>query len=271
METLADRIHNAFAAAAKENRACFVAYVCAGDPDSATSLEVCRTLIEEGTDILELGVPFSDPLADGLTNQLAAERALAAGMNQDMVFQQVEAIRAFSEVPIVFYTYYNLIFARGIEAYVERAAAAGVDGLLTLDLPPEEASQLEAACERFGIKTVFIAAPPTPPERLRLIAGHTTGFIYYVSREGVTGEQTSMAADLEEKVAAIRSATKLPVVVGFGISTPEHVRKVANVADGAVVGSALVNCIAHQPQQPTTILAELRAKMRNLTSELARG
>ena len=271
MESSSDRIQSAFTKSASENRACFIAYVCAGDPNPETSVEVCRTLIEEGTDILELGVPFSDQLADGLTNQLAAERALAAGMDQEKVFRQVEAIRDFSEVPIVFYTYYNLVFARGIDAYVKRAAAAGVDALLTLDLPPEEAGELEDSCARHGLKTVFIAAPTSPPERLRLIAEHTTGFVYYVSREGVTGERKSMADNLGEKVAAIRAVTDRPLVVGFGISTADHVRQVASIADGAVVGSALVNCIARQPDQPEKILHDLRAKMRELTAGLQRG
>lgn len=271
MESSSDRIQSTFDRAASENRACFIAYVCAGDPDPETSVEVCRTLIREGTDILELGVPFSDPLADGLTNQLAAERALAAGMDQEKVFQLVAAIREFSEVPIVFYTYYNLVFARGIDAYARRAAAAGVDALLTLDLPPEEAGELETACGKYGLKTVFIAAPTSPPERLRLIAEHTTGFLYYVSREGVTGERKSMAGNLGEKVAAIQAITDRPLVVGFGISSGEHVRQVASIADGAVVGSALVNCIARQPDQPEKILHDLRARMRELTTGLQRG
>lgn len=271
MNAVPERIAATFAAARHANRACFVSYVCAGDPDPETSLEVCRCLVEEGTDILELGVPFSDPLADGLTNQLAAERALASGMDHDHVFALVESIRRFSEVPIVFYTYYNLIHARGIRAYVERAAAAGVDALLTLDLPPEEAGELEAACADCGLGTVFIVAPTTPPERIRLIAGTATSFLYYVSREGVTGERDQLAGNLAEKVGGIRELTDLPVVVGFGISRQDHVREVAALADGAVVGSALVNCIARHPDEPAAIVGELREKMRTLTPGLQRG
>ncbi|MEX0324638.1 MAG: tryptophan synthase subunit alpha [Puniceicoccaceae bacterium] len=263
-----NRIEKAFATAKSEGRASFVSYVCAGDPDLETSLEVCRTLIGEGTDILELGVPFSDPLADGLTNQLAAERALASGMTQEKVFQLVRKIREFSEVPVVLYTYYNLVFSQGVEAFAERAVAAGVDGILTLDLPPEEAGEMDAACAKTGLKTVYIVAPTSPEARIGLICGAATGFVYYVSQEGVTGERDQMAGNLQEKLALIRSHAKGPVVVGFGISQEQHVRAVAAVADGVVVGSALVNCIARNLDQPEVILEAIRGKMQELTKGL---
>ncbi len=263
-----NRIEAAFQKAKSEGRAAFVAYVCAGDPDPETSLEVCRTLIGEGTDILELGMPFSDPLADGLTNQLAAERALDAGMNQEKVFRLVERIREFSEVPIVFYTYYNLVFARGVGEFVDRAVKAGADGVLTLDLPPEEAGEMDQACSEAGLKTVYIVAPTSPESRIERIAGSATGFLYYVSQEGVTGERDQVASNLEDKLALIRRHARQPVVVGFGISRPEHVRTVAAVADGVVVGSALVNCIAANPKDRKAILEALSAKMEALTGAL---
>jgi tryptophan synthase alpha chain len=263
-----NRIETAFSTAKTEGRAAFVAYVCAGDPDFQTSLEVCRTLIEGGTDILELGVPFSDPLADGLTNQLAAERALASGMTQEKVLELIREIRKFSDVPIVLYTYYNLVFSQGVEAFADRAVAAGVDGILTLDLPPEEAGELESACARTGLKMVFIVAPTSPEERIELISRHATGFIYYVSQEGVTGERDQIAGNLAEKLAQIRTHAKGPVVVGFGISREEHVRAVASVADGVVVGSALVNCIARNMGQPEVILGSIREKMQELVKGL---
>ena len=156
------RIAQAFATARQQNRAVFVGYLCAGDPDFDTSLSACRAVIEAGVDVLELGVPFSDPLADGLTNQLAAQRALDSGSSSERVLELVKAIRQFSEVPIVFYTYYNLVFAQGSERYAAAAKAAGVDGLLTLDLPPEEAQSHLEACEQHGMQTVFIVAPTTP-------------------------------------------------------------------------------------------------------------
>lgn len=256
-----NRIEKAFAQARAENRAAFVGYLCAGDPDFESSVEACRAVIESGVDVLELGVPFSDPLADGLTNQLAAQRALESGMTSDRVLELVKAVRAFSEVPIIFYTYYNLVFAQGSDQYAERAKAAGVDGILTLDLPPEEAGEHLEACAKHGIKTVCIVAPTTPDERLETICKATTGFVYYVSREGVTGEQASMSADIRDRVDVIKTHTDLPVVVGFGISSADHVNTVAQAADGVVVGSAIVNCIASNPTDTQAITDGLRTKM----------
>lgn len=241
-----------------------MAYLCAGDPDFDTSLAVCRTVIEKGIDVLELGVPFSDPLADGLTNQLAAQRALASGMTASRVFELVRRIREFSEVPIVFYTYYNLVFANGIDAYVKQAREAGVDGLLTLDLPPEEADEVAAACKAHGVDTVFIIAPTTPDTRIARITAATTGFIYYVSREGVTGVRDQVAGNIPEAVARIRRKTELPIAVGFGISTRAQVAQVGAAADGVVVGSALVNCIRENLGQREKILARLAVVAEDL-------
>jgi tryptophan synthase alpha chain len=237
------RIKDAFDRAAAQKRAAFVAYLCAGDPDFDTSLAACRSVISAGADILELGVPFSDPLADGLTNQLAAQRALKSGMTSARVFELVRRIRESSEVPIVFYTYYNLVFSNGVDAYVRAAGEAGVDGLLILDLPPEESQEAAAACLRHGVDTVCIVAPTTPDSRLPRIAAAATGFIYYVSREGVTGVREQLAGGIGEAVARIRAHTTLPIAVGFGISTRAQVTQVAALADGVVVGSALVNII----------------------------
>ncbi|MGB0334378.1 MAG: tryptophan synthase subunit alpha [Opitutales bacterium] len=256
-----NRIERAFANAREQNRAAFVGYLCAGDPNFESSLEACRAVVESGVDILELGVPFSDPLADGLTNQLAAQRALESGMTSERVLELVRAVRQFSEVPIVFYTYYNLVFAQGSEQYAERAKAAGVDGILTLDLPPEEAGDHIEACAKHGIKTICIVAPTTPDSRLDVICKATTGFVYYVSREGVTGEQASMSEGIRDRVETIKQYTDLPVVVGFGISNPEHVNTVAQAADGVVVGSAIVNCIAENPEDTDAISGALRCKM----------
>ena len=262
-----DRLADAFARTRREKRAAFVAYLCAGDPDFDTSLAACRAVIDAGADVLELGVPFSDPLADGLTNQLAAQRALDSGMTAARVFELVRRLREKSQVPIVFYTYYNLVFSNGVENYVRAAAEAGVDGLLTLDLPPEEAGEVQAACAQHGLKTVFIVAPTTPAERLSLIGAAATGFIYYVSREGVTGVRDQVAAKIPEAVARIRQHTTLPVAVGFGISTREQVRQVAHSADGVVVGSVLVNVIKENLDN----LAGLPARLRITAADLASG
>jgi len=261
-----DRIAESFARARREGRAAFIAYVCAGDPDFATSLAACRALIAGGIDVLELGVAFSDPLADGPTNQLAAQRALASGMTPARTLELVREIRKFSEVPVVFYTYYNLIFTNGVEATVRAAKAAGVDGLLALDLPPEEAGEALAACRAVDLKTVFIVAPTTPPARIARIAAATTGFIYYVSREGVTGVQDRLATNIPDAVAAIQRHTALPVVVGFGISTAGQVHEVALAADGVVVGSALVNCIKENLGDRSRLPAAVRARAAALVA-----
>jgi tryptophan synthase alpha chain len=265
------RLQSVFARARSANRAAFVAYVCAGDPDFETSVEVCRALLANGVDILELGVPFSDPLADGLTNQLAAQRALEGGMTAARVFELVRRVREFSDAPIVFYTYYNLVFANGVDAYVRAAKAAGVDGILTLDLPPEESGEVAAAGAAYGVDTVFIIAPTTPDERVTRIAAATTGFLYYVSREGVTGVREQVAGNIPEALARIRARTTLPVVVGFGISTRAQVAQVAAHADGVVVGSALVNCIRENLGDRSRIAPAVAARATDLAAGVGRA
>ena len=266
-----DRLAQAFARAAREKRAAFIAYLCAGDPDFDTSLAACRAVLEAGADVLELGVPFSDPLADGPTNQLAAQRALDGGMTAARVFELVRRIREFSEVPIIFYTYYNLVFSNGVEAYIQAAKVAGVDGMLTLDLPPEEAGEVLAACTQHDLKTVFIVAPTTPPARLAIISAAATGFIYYVSRSGVTGERADLATNLKDAVAEIRKHTALPICVGFGISTSAQVQTVAAVADGVVVGSALVNVVAEHKDAKGKAPEAVAKKVRDLVSGLKKA
>lgn len=265
------RLQEAFARARAEKRAAFVAYVCAGDPDFDTSVEVCRALLANGVDVLELGVPFSDPLADGLTNQLAAQRALESGMTAARVFELVRRVREFSAAPIVFYTYYNLVFANGVEAYVTAAKAAGVDGILTLDLPPEEADEMGAACRAHGVETVFIVAPTTPDARIARIATATTGFVYYVSREGVTGVRDQVAGNIPEAVARIRAQARCPMVVGFGISSRAQVAQIAAHADGVVVGSALVNCIREHLGDRAGIVAAVGARAADLAAGTRRA
>jgi tryptophan synthase alpha chain len=264
------RLQQTFARCRAENRAAFVAYVCAGDPDFATSIEVCRALVANGVDVLELGVPFSDPLADGLTNQLAAQRALEGGMTASRVFELVKRVREFSQAPIVFYTYYNLVFANGVDAYVRAAKAAGVDGVLTLDLPPEEAGDVTKACAAHGVETVFIVAPTSPVERIAKIAKTATGFLYYVSREGVTGVRDQVASNIPEAMARIRAHTKLPTVVGFGIGTRAQVAEIAAYADGVVVGSALVNCIRDHLHDRAKLVPALAARAADLSAGVKR-
>ena len=262
---MVNRISALFEKTAQKKRAAFIAYVCAGDPNPASSLAACKCLIDAGVDMIELGVPFSDPLADGLTNQLAAQRALESGATHETVFAQVSALRAYApELPMIFYTYYNLVFSQGEEAYVKRAKSAGIDGILMLDLPPEEADGFLDICKKHEMSMVFIVAPTTPEDRVKTISEASTGFVYYVSRAGVTGERDSIVSDLEERVSLIRKHTDLPVAVGFGISKPEHVREVGSVADGVIVGSALVNCIGANRDDEAASVSALREKAETL-------
>jgi tryptophan synthase alpha chain len=265
------RLIDAFARAQNEKRAAFVAYLCAGDPDFDTSLAACRALVSAGVDLLELGAPFSDPLADGIANQLAAQRALAAGMTTMRVFELARKLRVSTVVPIILYTYYNLVFAYGLDAYARDAKAAGIDALLVLDLPPEEAGDLRNVCLAHEMKMVFIVAPTTPPARIAKICAAATGFIYYVSREGVTGARDNLAAGIPEAVAQIRQHTKLPIAVGFGISTRAQVAAAAAHADGVVVGSALVSVIKDNLASPSQILAQLLALASDLAAGARRG
>jgi len=239
-----NRIDLCFDALRSRNEKAFIAYICAGDPDLARTVDLALALEMAGTDILELGIPFSDPLADGLVNQLAAQRALEAGATVSGVLDCIRQIRTGSQVPIVLYTYLNPIFQFGFDRFHREAAAAGVDGLLILDLPPEEDQPSDGP---FHIRLI---APTTPPERVQRICSRAAGFIYYVSREGVTGVQSSVASSLQERVAEIRNWTRLPVAVGFGISTAEQAREVAQIADAIVVGSAIVQKINESAAKP---------------------
>jgi tryptophan synthase alpha chain len=241
-----NRIDHCFAALRSRNEKAFIAYICAGDPDIPRTVDLALVLDKAGTDILELGIPFSDPLADGLVNQLAAQRALQAGATVGGVLDCVRQIRQRSQIPIVLYTYLNPIFQFGFERFHHEANQAGVDGLLILDLPPEE----EIASEADGPLHIRLIAPTTPPERIQRICERAAGFIYYVSREGVTGVQSDVASSLGERVGEIRRHTKLPIAVGFGISTAEQAREVASFADGVVVGSAIVQTISENATRP---------------------
>jgi len=239
-----NRIVECFARLKREGQKGFIVYIGAGDPNLAATRELAVAFDRAGVDVLELGVPFSDPLADGLVNQLAAQRGLESGATPPKVLKTVAEIRKRSRIPIVLYIYFNLIHRVGLERFIKKAAQAGVDGLLVLDLPPEESDNYEALMRKAGLCHIYLVAPTTPEGRLKLIVKRGSGFIYYVSREGVTGMQAKVASNLAQQVARIRAHTNLPIAVGFGISTPEQARTVASVADAVVVGSAVVNQIA---------------------------
>jgi tryptophan synthase alpha chain len=222
----------------------FIVYIGAGDPNLEATRELAVAFDKAGVDILELGVPFSDPLADGLVNQLAAQRGLESGATPPKVLETVAAIRRDSQIPIVLYLYFNLAYRYGLEKFIHDAARAGVDGLLMLDLPPEESGDYEPLMRAAGLCNIYLVAPTTPDDRVELIVKRATGFIYYISREGVTGMQEKVAANLAQMTARIRKHTALPIAVGFGISNPEQAKRVASCADAVVVGSAVVNQIA---------------------------
>ena len=248
-----NRIDQKFADLRAVGRKALIAYISAGDPNLDATRELAWAFEAGGADVLELGVPFSDPLADGVVNQLAAARALAAGTTVQGVLECVRAIRTKSQLPIVLYTYMNPIYRFGFAQFHREAESAGVDGLLILDLPPDEDALNAELSQQSGLKRIRLIAPTTPPARIAQLTKGASGFVYYVSREGVTGERAEVAASLPEQVAAIRATTALPIAVGFGISTPDHVRQVAKVADGVVVGSAIVKRIAEFGKSPELV------------------
>lgn len=244
-----NRIDDCFARLRSQKRKGFIPYICAGDPNLKKTAELGLALEKSGADLLELGLPFSDPLADGIVNQLAAQRALAAGTTVRGVFDCVREIRKGSQIPIVLYSYLNPIFQFGAEKFHREAEEAGVDGLLILDLPPEEDLDLAVG----NLIHVRLIAPTTPADRIKKIAKGAQGFLYYVSREGVTGARDSIAASLPKKIAELRKFLHLPIAVGFGISNPDQAREVARHADAVVVGSAIVDLIAKHGDEPEMV------------------
>jgi len=238
-----NRIDLQFARCHHEGRAALIAYITAGDPTIARTRQLISALERAGADLIELGIPFSDPLADGKTNQEAAERALRNGVTLHDVLALVQQLRTHSQIPIVFFTYLNPVFRYGFARFADHAAAAGVDGVLTLDMPPEESAPLKHELDRTGVRSIFLAAPTSTDQRLQLIAHHASGFIYYVCRTGVTGERDDVPADLPEQIKRIRRFSSLPIAVGFGLSSPAHIRGIAQHADAVVVGSAIVRRI----------------------------
>lgn len=238
------RINKAFGRLRRAGRKAFIPYIMAGDPSLGRTKELVHTLQEAGADIIELGVPFSDPLADGPVIQRAAERALEAGVSLRDVVATVAELRATTEVPIILMTYYNPILAYGLEGFGRDAAAAGVDGLIIPDLPPDEAKPLIAVARAAGLDTIFLVAPTSTPERMKLVARASTGFVYYVSMTGITGSTLSLGQEQRDSIEMLRGITGKPVALGFGVSTPEEARAVAEVADGVIVGSAIVKLAA---------------------------
>ncbi len=239
------RIDAKFADLNAQGKKAFVAYVMAGDPDYATSLEIVKGLPSAGVDIIELGLPFTDPMADGPTIQLAGQRALDGGMTLQKTLDLAAEFRKTDDTtPIVLMGYYNPIYSRGVDKFLKDAKAAGIDGLIVVDLPPEEDDELCIPAQAAGMNFIRLATPTTDDKRLPKVLQNTSGFVYYVSITGITGSAEAEATNVEPEVARIKASTDLPVIVGFGINTPEKAQNIASVADGAVVGSAIVSQVA---------------------------
>ncbi|HVS01314.1 MAG TPA: tryptophan synthase subunit alpha [Thermoanaerobaculia bacterium] len=261
-------IGEVFAACRRERRAAFIPFLMAGDPDLEHTPALLSALAAGGADIIELGVPFSDPIADGPVNQRAAARALATGTRLSEVLRTVARHRDQLEVPIVLFTYFNPVHARGVGRFAEQAAASGIDGVLCVDLPPEEAAgEYLEALHAQGLDTVFLLAPTSTRERIRRVGEAASGFVYYVSRTGVTGERPELPRELKKELKAVRRRLELPVAVGFGVSTPGQVAQAGKLADGVVVGSALVRLVEEHGASPS-LPDLLEARVRELGEAL---
>ncbi|MEE2944825.1 MAG: tryptophan synthase subunit alpha [Pseudomonadota bacterium] len=239
------RIDAKFAELKAAGKKAFVSYVMAGDPDYETSLEIVKGLPGAGVDVIELGLPFTDPMADGPTIQLAGQRALDIGMTLEKTLELAREFRKEDDTtPIVLMGYYNPIYSRGVDKFLADAKEAGIDGLIVVDLPPEEDDELCIPAQNAGLNFIRLATPTTDDKRLPTVLQNTSGFVYYVSITGITGAATAQATNVGPEVARIKASTDLPVIVGFGIKTPENAEDIASIADGAVVGSAIVSEIA---------------------------
>ena len=242
-EAVSGRIARSFAATRARKHSAFIPYIVAGDPDLEHTQRLVLELEARGADLIELGVPFSDPMADGPANQRASARGLAAGATLPAIFALVAELRKHTQIPIILFGYFNPVFRYGCDRMCADANRAGVDGLLVVDLPPEEARELATPARTEGLDLIYLLAPTTPLERSRTIASSATGFLYYVAVTGVTGARSALAADLEKNVTALKGITELPIGVGFGISSAAQAQAVARFADAVVVGSAISQLI----------------------------
>ena len=262
-----NRIDKKFQELRGQGTKAFMPYLCAGDPTPELTSKILLTLEEAGADLIELGVPFSDPIADGPTIQRASERALTHHISLQQILEIVATLRTQTEIPIAIMSYYNPIFRMGEDAFCKAAQDAGIDGVIVPDLPPEQAQLLLEISPRYNLATIFLAAPTSPPERMRLIASVSTGFVYCVSVTGVTGARTMLSDEIAPMIAELRKHTDKPISVGFGVSTPDQATQVAQIADGVIVGSAIVNVIEDNMDNE----AKLLAAVKQFASDLANG
>jgi tryptophan synthase alpha chain len=262
------RISERFEQLAARGETALIPFLTVGDPDRQTTEALVLAMAEAGADLIELGVPFSDPIAEGPTIQRSSERALASGVSLKSILELVSRLRSQIEIPLILMGYANPIFAMGPERFAKLAAEVGVDGIIVPDLPPEEGAELYDVCNELGVDGILLAAPTTTPERLSMLARKSRGFLYYVSLTGVTGARSELASGIEVGVEAARQAGSIPVCVGFGISTPAQATKVAGFADGVVVGSAVVDRIEAAGSRDEAVdsvarfIADLKAPLR---------
>jgi tryptophan synthase alpha chain len=245
----------------RKERSALIAYLTVGYPDIETTLKAVPALAGSGCDIIELGIPFSDPLADGVTIQAASYRALQNGVTTRKCLEVAAELSGKVDVPLVFMTYYNPVYSYGLEKFCGDCAGSGVSGLIIPDLIPEEGAEMEESARKHGIDVIYLLAPTSTDERVRLVAGRSEGFIYLVSVTGITGARESLPADLEKFVGRVREETKKPLCVGFGISTPEQAAQVARIADGVIVGSRIIRCL--EDDEPLRAVADFTGELRN--------
>lgn len=262
-----NRIDKKFQELRRENTRAFMPYLCAGDPTPQLTSKLLLTLEEAGADLIELGVPFSDPIADGPTIQRSSERALKHRTSLQQILELVRELRQLTDIPIALMSYYNPIFRMGEGAFCEAARDAGVDGVIVPDLPVEEAQPLLEVAPQYNLATIFLVAPTSPPERMKNIAASSTGFIYCVSLTGVTGVRNTLSDEVAPMIAELRKHTDKPISVGFGVSTPEQAKQVAEVADGVIVGSAIINVVEEHINDE----AKLLTAVKQFASEFAAG
>ncbi|MBL7156699.1 MAG: tryptophan synthase subunit alpha [Candidatus Omnitrophica bacterium] len=261
-----NRIDKLFTKLKKQRKKAFIVYITAGDPDLKKTGKLVAELEKNGVDLVELGIPFSDPLADGPTIQRASQRAILSGANIKSILQMVHSVRKKVKLPLVFMTYYNLVSHYGIKNFVKDSKNAGVDGVIVPDLPPEEAKELIGAAKKRDFATVFLAAPTSTKKRLKNIAAKSRGFIYYVSLTGVTGTRTRLPSDIIKNVKRLKKITKKPVCVGFGVSNPKQARRISHLADGVIVGSAVIKVIEENAKSK-----DLYKKVSKFTNSLRKG
>lgn len=253
-----NRIDKTFKELREQKKKAFIPYITAGDPDMKTSFEAIKALASAGADIIEIGIPFSDPIADGPTIQKAVQRSLDAGCSVKKVFDMVKSLRKHTDVPFVFMTYYNIVLNYGLSGFVGDALKSGADGIIVPDLPIEEADELIKHADKGKFDVILLAAPTTPLIRFKKIARRSRGFIYYVSLTGVTGARKDIPKKITNVISILKKATNKPICVGFGVSTPGQAKKIADIADGVIVGSALINVIDKNIRSKKKIVSEIK-------------